>query len=169
MTENEPQTILLQDFNAQFGFGIFVVTGEHQRTAFFSKEKAEQYLAQQHDQERFRIVVYPKPVAELREEVLLRRIRMLEGDLRQINTLYINALDKLNKAEVSEEGERISISKEHFNRLCQFLATAKHAAQAYERQPRCSEMNGTGAWQCELEKGHSGVHYYRTPEWTRMK
>lgn len=55
-----------QDFNAKFGGDIYVVTGEHQRTAFFSKAAAEQYLAKQ-DPERFKIVVYAKPVGEQRE------------------------------------------------------------------------------------------------------
>lgn len=66
IAELRKRDISVQDHNAKFGGDIHVVTGEHQRTAFFSKEAAEEYLAKQ-DPEVFKIVVYAKPVGEQRE------------------------------------------------------------------------------------------------------
>ena len=70
---NRMQDFAAQDFAAKFGLPeIFVVTGQHQRTAFFTREEAEQYLVEQIKQpERFSIYIYRKAEAITGEDAAI--------------------------------------------------------------------------------------------------
>jgi len=64
------------------------------------------------------------PLAPVATGQLERRIRTLEGNLKDLNALYMQALGR------EDGGERISMSKENFNKLCQISLTAKQIVQA---------------------------------------
>lgn len=57
------------------------------------------------------------------ETILERKVRHLEEALEQVNTLYMCALTSLNDTTSTD---RVTISKEHFNKMCQFALKHKH-------------------------------------------